>query len=40
VLSWSGHKEAPRGKPCERVTRNLPALGCDTLPGRLYFYFE
>ena len=28
------------GEPCELVTRELPALGCDTLPGRLYLYFE
>ena len=28
------------GKPCKLMTRDLPALGCDTLSGRLYLYFE
>ena len=39
-LRWSGRRLASRGKPCELVTRELPALGCDTLSGRLYLYFE
>jgi hypothetical protein len=40
VLSWSGRKQTSRGKPCKLVTRELHALGCDTLSGRLYLYFE
>ena len=28
------------GKPRERVTRELPALGCNTLSGRLYLCCE
>ena len=33
-------KQTSRGKPCKLVTGELPALGCDTLPGRLYLCFE
>ena len=40
VLSWSGRKQASRGKPRKLVTREVPALGYDTLPSRLYLCFE
>jgi hypothetical protein len=40
VLSWSGRKQTSRGKPCKLVTRELPALGCDTLSGQVYLCFE
>jgi hypothetical protein len=33
-------QQASRGRPCELVRRELPTLSCDTLSGRLYFYFE
>ena len=39
--AWRRGNECNRlGKPCELMTRELPALGCDTLSGRLYLYFE